>query len=201
MEHLEIELKFYSPAFAALRSRLQDIGAVCISENTFEYNIRYETKDEGLRKGNCLLRLRKDRETTLTYKSPPPAADARFKTYRELEVGVDDFDAMDAILKALGFLPHQVYEKWRETWRLGGTDLCMDTMPFGRFLEIEGRPEPIMELSWQRRILTSYLAMFALLREKERLPFHDVTFDNFKSVDVVFDRYLHLLEAGHEART
>jgi predicted adenylyl cyclase CyaB len=102
MEHLEIELKFHLPNLTALRGRLLDLGAVCIGQRTFEHNIRYETEDGRLLKNKCLLRLRKDQGTTLTFKSPPPAGDTRFKIYRELEVSVNDFDTIDAILNALG---------------------------------------------------------------------------------------------------
>jgi adenylate cyclase class 2 len=105
-------------------------------------------------------------------------------------------------LNALGYIRCQVYEKWRETWQLSDATICLDTMPFGRFLEIEGSPGTIMrivhdvELRWEHRILSSYLGIFETLREKERLPFSDVTFDNFKTISIPFDRYAHLFEAG-----
>lgn len=204
MEHLEIELKFGIPNLSGLRGRLQDLGAACIGERTFEHNIRYETEDGRLLENNCLLRLRKDQGTTLTFKSPPPATDARFKIHRELEVGVSDFDTMDAILIAIGYIRCQIYQKWRETWQVSDATLCMDTMPFGSFLEIEGPPDTIMRivhalgLSWKRRILFSYLGIFEILREKEGLPFSDVTFDNFNTVNIRFDRYARLFEAGGE---
>jgi adenylate cyclase class 2 len=200
MEHLEIELKFFIPNLDRLRGRLADSGAVCIAARTFEHNVRYDTEGDRLHQRRCLLRLRKDRHVTLTFKSPPPETDARFKIYRELEVRVDDFDAMDAILNALGFLRRQIYEKWRETWQLNNATLCLDTMPFGDFLEIEGSPEQIMKivrdlgLHWQKRILSSYLGLFAVLRQKEGLPFDDVTFGNFKPVAIRFDHYRHLFE-------
>ena len=202
MDHLEIELKFYLSAFTALRGRILDLGAACTGRRTFEHNVRYESEDGRLLKNHCLLRLRKDRGTTLTFKSPPAEADARFKIFRELEVGVDNFDAMDAILNALGFCRCQIYEKWRETWQLGEATVCMDTMPFGRFLEIEGSPDPIMQmihdlgLQWEHRILSSYLGIFNVLRKMEELPFTDVTFDNFKTVSIDFDRHCHRFEAG-----
>jgi adenylate cyclase, class 2 len=202
MEHLEIELKFFISHLDRLRDRLAACGAVCIAARAFEHNVRYETDDDRLQHDRCLLRLRRDRQVTLTFKSPPPETDARFKIYRELEVRVDDFETMDAILRALGFQRRQVYEKWRESWQLNGTTLCLDTMPFGDFLEIEGSPEPIMKivrglgLCWEKRILASYLSLFAVLREKEGLRFDDVTFGNFESVSIRFDRYLHLFESG-----
>jgi adenylate cyclase class 2 len=204
MDHLEIELKFYLADFHTLRAHLLDLGAVCIGPRTFEHNVRYETEDGRLLKNNSLLRLRKDQGTTLTFKSPPLKADPRFKVYRELEVRVNDFDTMDAILRDLGFLRRQVYEKWRETWKLNDTTLCMDSLPFGNFLEIEGSPEPIIRivhdlgLRWDERILSSYLGMFAVLRKKELLPFSDVTFNNFETVRIPFEHHRHLFEAGGE---
>ena len=202
MEHLEIELKFVMTNPSGLRNRLQDLGGACTGERTFERNIRYDSDDGRFLKNNCLLRLRSDRGATLTFKSPPPATDGRFKIHRELEVRVSDFDAMDAILNALGCVRRQVYEKWRETWQLNDATVCMDTMPYGRFVEIEGSPDTIVRtvralgLHWERRILCSYLGIFEILRQQEGLDFCDVTFDNFDTVDLRFDRYAHLFEAG-----
>ena len=205
MEHLEIELKFFAPDFAPLRERLRQLGAVRTGERTFEHNVRYETEDDRLLKNRCLLRLRRDQRTTLTFKSPPPEADHRFKVYRELEVSLSDFDTMDAILKALGFCGRQVYEKWRETWQMDEAVLCLDTMPFGSFVEIEAPPEPILQLvrelgfAWENRILANYLAMFAALKKKESWAFSDVTFDNFTDVRFSFEGCRHLFEAGNES--
>ncbi len=202
MEHLEIELKFYVAHFAVIRARLDCLGAACTAPRTFEHNVRYETGDNRLLKNRCLLRLRKDRQARLTFKSPPPATDPRFKIYRELEVCLDDFDTMDAILEALGFFRRQIYEKWRETWQLDETTVCLDSMPFGNFVEIEGAPEPIMRmvydlgLHWQHRIRANYLGMFETLKDRQALAFNDVTFDNFKTVSISFDGYRHLFEAG-----
>ena len=204
MEQLEIELKYFVSDFAPLRERLRQLGAARTGERTFEHNVRYETEGDRLLKNRRLLRLRRDRRTTLTFKSPPAEADQRFKVYRELEVSLSDFDTMDAILNALGFYRRQVYEKWRETWQLDEAILCLDTMPFGSFLEIEARPEPILQLvrdlglAWKNRILANYLGMFAALKKKEGWAFSDVTFDNFADVRFSFEHYRHLFEAGNE---
>ena len=205
MEQLETELKFYIPDEQDLRGRLMQLGAACINQRTFEHNVRYEDEDGRLQKNRCLLRLRQDRQTTLTFKSSPHDADPRFKVYHEREVHLDDFDTMDAILGALGFGRRQIYQKWRETWRLNDVELCVDTMPYGSFLEIEGQPAPIIQtvrnlgLGWERRILASYLEMFSVLHKNERLPFVDVTFDNFSTVNVSFAAYRHVFEIGADA--
>ena len=205
MNQLEIELKFHVPEFGPLRSRLAELGASCAGARNFEHNVRYETEDDRLINNQCLLRLRKDKNTSLTFKSPPPAGtDPRFKVARELEVRIDDFDTMDAILRALNFQPRQIYQKWRETWRIHHATVCMDTMPFGRFLEIEGLPDTIMRLvnelglRWERRIRANYLGMFAALKDKEGLPFDDLTFDNFRTVSISFDHHCRHFEAGSD---
>jgi adenylate cyclase class IV len=36
-----------------------------------------------------------------------------------------------------------VYEKRRQTWRFGNTEIVIDVLPFGLFMEIEGRVNEI----------------------------------------------------------
>lgn len=202
MDHLEIEVKFFVPTGSALKDRIIGLDATMCQQRIFETNARYDAEDGKLLKNKCLLRLRKDSKVTLTYKSPPAENDARFKIYREREVRVSDFDTMDAILTAIGYRCFQIYEKWREIWQAGDVMLCMDTLPFGRFLEIEGPPGHIRKmadnlgLDWQRRILPSYMEIFDVLKKGEGFGFTDVTFDHFASVSVPVERYLHRFEAG-----
>jgi adenylate cyclase class 2 len=68
--------------------------------------------------------------------------------------------------------------------------LCLDRLPFGDFLEIEGGKEAIrhaagrLGLAWERRILDNYLGLFEKVRQSMGLPFSDVTFANFKGIQV-----------------
>ena len=132
-----------------------------------------------------LLRLRQDNRATLTFKTKPLIEDNQFKIHNEYEVTVSDFEMMRRILEKLGFIRRQVYEKWRETFILNATHLCIDSMPFGEFLEIEGTKTAIIAVAsrlgmvWQRRILLSYLEIFGIIKQHFDLPFDDVTFDNF----------------------
>jgi adenylate cyclase, class 2 len=103
---------------------------------------------------------------------------------------------MESILTSLGFCPEQVYEKWRETFVLQNIHFCLDTMPFGNFLEIEGNKENILYmagklgLEWENRILFNYLKIFDVLKTQENLAFSDVTFENFKDLSLDFSKYL-----------
>lgn len=205
MDHLEVELKFFISDPADLRRRFLKTGAVCTGEQIFEHNVCYEAPDGQLLKKQCLLRLRKDRQVTLTFKAPPRHGDSEFKVYREMEVQVDDFSTMDAILMELGFSARQIYQKWRETWEIGSATLCVDTTPFGTFLEIEGTPEAIVSamkilgLRREHRIQNTYLGMFEALRQAESWSFTDMTFDNFKGRAFDFSGYRKRFEAGTDS--
>ena len=201
MENLEIEVKFYLSDMDRIRDRIIEIGAVSRGR-VFETNIRFDDSDNSLIQKKSLLRLRQDTKTILTFKSEPPFKDDQFKILRELEVEVSDFTTMKNILESLGFREEQVYEKWRETFILNSANLCLDTMPYGNFLEIEGQKEDIKELvsqigfKWKKRILLNYLAIFDVIKQKSNLPFYDVTFSNFINIRFDLAKYLDLIEAN-----
>ncbi len=200
-EAIEIEVKFYLPEVDSTRQRLLALGCIPYGK-VFEKNIRFEDKERSLKEKGALLRLRKDKTVTLTFKSLPLNRDQDFKVHRELEVQVDNFGVCRAILESLGFHPEQRYEKWRETFSLESTKVLIDTMPYGVFLEIEGGKSDIrnvadqLKLNWKERILLNYLEIFDIIRGKENLVFNDITFDNFEQVSVDIRRYLPLLYAG-----
>jgi len=201
MENLEIEVKFYLSDMDSIRDRILEIGAVPRGR-VFETNLRFDDADNHLIQKKSLLRLRQDTKTTLTFKSEPAFKDDQFKILKELEVEVSDFSTMKHILESLGFREEQVYEKWRETFILNHTNLCLDTMPYGDFLEIEGQKQDIKKLAseiglkWKKRILLNYLAIFDIIRQKSNLLFYDVTFSNFINIRFDIAKYLDLLEVN-----
>ena len=201
MEKLEFEVKFFLPGIQFLRQNILNLGARS-QGRFFEKNLRFEDANKTLKGKKCLLRLRHDQKTTLTFKSTPPEGSDQFKVLNELEVEVSDFPVMNDILESLGFHCEQVYEKWRETLVIENTQFCLDAMPYGNFLEIEGTKKDIKQyaqdlgLQWGKRILANYLEIFEILRKKLDFKFTDVTFHNFKDIDTQLQNYLHLIEAG-----
>jgi adenylate cyclase class 2 len=202
MKNLEIEVKFYIKKTEAVRKQLVDTGAKSHGR-IFEYNICFDNADHDLLLSDSLLRLRKkDEKTTLTYKSRPDIGDSEFKVVKELEVGVSDFETMLNILVVLGFHQSQIYEKYREIFTIGNTKLCLDRMPYGDFLEIEGGKDEIRNLSqqigmqWNQRILGNYRSLFDIIKQRLFLSFHDITFDNFRTVKFDIETFLPLFEAG-----
>ena len=201
MESLEIEVKFHLKDIQPMRSLLLDLGADSLGR-VFETNLCFEDDNQSLIKKKSLLRLRSDSKSTLTFKSEPPEKDSHFKVHRELEVEISNFATMKLILESLGFHVEQVYEKWRETFEFNGTLFCIDTLPFGNFLEIEGERKNIRNLShkmglkWEKRILSNYLELFDIIGKKSNLLFSDITFNNFKNITLDINEYIHRFEVG-----
>jgi adenylate cyclase class 2 len=189
MDSLEIEVKFPVTDPEEMRKTLIRRGARLIKGRVFEVNHRYDDPNQGLRKNSMILRLRKDTTATLTVKSKPSGeTNNEFKIHTELEVEVSDFEKMERIIEALGFERQQTYEKWRETYAMDETEIVLDTLPYGEFIEIEGDKDKIrgvcglLGLEWEKRVLSSYLELFERIKRTKGLTFTDITFDNFKGI-------------------
>src|SRR5687768_11012712 len=141
---IEVEKKFRLTKRQrdAVLKRLPALGAT-LDREEFEENTLFGGGGNLLNVATCVLRLRRaGGKATLTYKQRLPRASA-IKHQREEETRVEDPEAMEAILDALGFTPAMVYEKRRQIWRLGKTEILIDVLPFGLFMEIEGRETEI----------------------------------------------------------
>jgi adenylate cyclase class 2 len=191
MEQIETEIKFFISDPEEMREKLKLLGAAS-GGNIFEINIIFDDKSRTLFKKRALLRLRKDSKMTLTFKTPSSDKDVRFKVLNELEIEVSDFSTSIKILESLGFIQKRIYEKWRETFILENICFCIDKMPFGDFIEIEGDKEKIihytslLNIVWGKRILLNYLDLYEIVKKELNLSFSDITFENFKTVRADF---------------
>ncbi|HMK09002.1 MAG TPA: class IV adenylate cyclase [Anaerolineales bacterium] len=179
---LEIEAKFAVPDLDRLRARLRERKAQVISPPHLEINLRFDFPDGRLRSRGHVLRLRRDRESRLTLKTPGPDPEHR----REIEVTVGDPAGAQALLTGLGLEVVFVYEKTREVFALEGARVMLDRLPFGSFAEIEaGDLEGVRQaaeqlgLAWDRRLPLPYSTLFEHLRQREGWTFRDATFANF----------------------
>ncbi len=185
-ERLEVEVKFWVAQLTAVRQQLLSGGAVLKKPRVFERNLRLDTPDERLLQQRQLLRVRQDTAVTITFKGEQltlPASEAKVR--EEVEFQASDLETAVLLFQRLGFNPVQVYEKYRETFQWDDVEVVLDELPFGNFIELEG-PEPAIKaaalrlnLDWNRRILTNYLALMAQLKAYHHLPFTDLTFTNF----------------------
>jgi adenylate cyclase class 2 len=194
-EYIETEVKYWVESLDAVRERLGELGAKQIGDRVLETNIRLDRPDRSLGAAGQALRLRHSRHavqapstSVLTYKArlaEPTGETALVKALLEIEVEVADFERMQAILERLGFETVFIYEKYRETFRLGDAEVMLDELPYGCFVEVEGEVSAIDRVAEQlgllqaQRVPGTYLSLFEDLRRRRRLPLRDLTFANF----------------------
>ncbi|MGE4263830.1 MAG: class IV adenylate cyclase [Desulfovibrio sp.] len=141
---LETEIKFLNVDHEDLRKRLVGLGAHFLSRG-FEANVVYDDASRNLLARGTLLRLREQNNRfLLTLKTASTQGSALAKVYDEAETEVLNAPATRELLAGLGYLPVLRYEKVREKWRLQGCEICLDTLPFGSFAEIEGCEQDIL---------------------------------------------------------
>src|SRR5689334_2478666 len=111
----EVEIKFRVNDIESLSHRLRSVGFRLQTKRTHEMNTLYDLPDQSLRKRGELLRLRQyGTSWILTHKAKGKTG--RHKSRIETETRIEDGPRMDAILRALGYLPSFRYEKFRAEW-------------------------------------------------------------------------------------
>jgi adenylate cyclase class 2 len=177
----EVEIKFRISNPRALNRRLRQTGFRLITKRTHEMNALYDLPGQPLRKRGDLLRLRKyGSEWLLTHKAK--GREGRHKTRVENETKVADGTKMDAILRALGFVPTFLYEKFRAEWSDGQGHVVVDETPIGNFGEIEGPPRWIdrtartLGIKPEDYITDTYASLFFKWKEKTASPAEEMTF-------------------------
>ena len=139
----EMEAKFAVESLEELRVRLKSMEA-SPKDCRFERNAVFDTPSRDLKSKGELLRLRQTDKAVLTWKRPSnQPAPAGVKAMDEVETVVGEFETMRQMLRGLGYEEALWYEKSREQWRLGEALVCLDVLPFGEFVEIEGDPTVI----------------------------------------------------------
>lgn len=141
---METEIKIEVADHAPIRARLQDLGATFVG-TAAEENV-YLDRDGQLVARDESLRLRKDNRIRLTWKGPTVFHEGVVQR-AEIEIDVSNFFETAQLLLRLGFEPSDHLEKLRETWRMPGVEIALDTVAFGKFVEIEGDPATAQALA------------------------------------------------------
>lgn len=139
---IEIERKYRlgRKRLDEITGRLLELGAVYQKE-VFEVN--YQHRGNEFDERGATLRLRKIGDfSVLTYKEKVRSEDGT-KQKIEYETSVSNADAAEKIIERLGYKLSAVYEKRRKYWRLDGTEIVLDELPFGLYMEIEGTADGI----------------------------------------------------------
>ncbi|WP_291319636.1 class IV adenylate cyclase [Desulfonatronospira sp.] len=187
---LETELKYIVSDLAPILERIERLGLSC-SHWYFEENLVLDTADGHLRSRDVLLRIRKGHGGKITLKLPVAGSVSSCKQRQEIESGVDDPDGIGIILRHLGFRLCLRYEKFRRICRLGETRICLDILPFGSFVELEGPQESFhgtaRELGLDSHQITalSYHELHRDYRREQGLePVPDFVFEETRKKDL-----------------
>jgi adenylate cyclase, class 2 len=191
MAFQEREIKFYIQDLPALAERLQMCGAELTRERTLERNFLMDTADQHLQKSGHLLRLRQDDRARVTFKEKTRVENG-IRTRTEIELTVDNFAVARKLFESLGYQATVIYEKYRVVYRLGDVEVTLDELPFGNFVEIEAPNNAMIEgvaqmlrLDWSKGIGFNYMGLFEIVRERLGFSFNDMTFENFREVEVL----------------
>jgi adenylate cyclase class 2 len=190
MNMQEREIKFYVEDLGEIAERLRLCGAELTRPRVLERNLRLDKGDHDLAREGRLLRIRTDDKVSVTYK-----ADARVEggiiARTEIEFEADNAYMVQKLFEALGYRVVVAYEKYRSMHRLGDVVVVLDELPFGNFVEIEAPNNTLIEgvsqmlgLKWSRGMAINYLGLFEILKTKVDIDFNDLTFENFKELDI-----------------
>ncbi len=137
----EIETKLRVESFDKLRKTLAELtGSSPIEQK--QCDDYYDNPEHRLRKTDKCLRIRRQwidgaLEAFLTYKGP--REQSCFKSRTEVNIILDDPDAVDKMLVGLGFEKAISFEKLRQVWKVEDCEVALDELPaVGFFVEIEG---------------------------------------------------------------
>jgi adenylate cyclase, class 2 len=141
---IEIEKKYRLNAKEreTVLENLREIGAEFVGEDFEENNIY---AGGVLSEQNAVLRVRKTQDKTIFAYKRRIENEFAAKRQIEHETIVEDAAELEKIIEILGFRKTLVYEKRRKTWRFRETEVVLDELPFGEFMEIEGTVTAIAE--------------------------------------------------------
>lgn len=134
---IETELKLRIPALAPLRALLAAMGFKEETPAQAELSVLWDRGEELKARGEALRVRRYAGRVILTWKGAK-VPDALLKIRPEQETAVEDGEALETILRALGYAPVLRMEKTRAVWAREELTACLDETPFGCFLELEG---------------------------------------------------------------
>ena len=137
---METEIKLEVPSLEPIRQRLVALEAEFLG-TVDETNVYFDREHE-LRDREQSLRLRQDGRSRLTWKGRT-LFQGGVVNRPEIEITVSSFDDAAALLEGIGFLVVERLAKRRETLRLSGIEIALDSLAFGQFVELEGPADVI----------------------------------------------------------
>lgn len=146
MSEQEIELRLKVENKEGLVEKLLKLGVKFKSKKK-QIDILFDSKYFTFGDFDQALRLRtevEDGKTTaeLAFKGTPTHTKDGHKIRDEFETSVDPEQARK-IINSIGFREAEVIDKERENYEYKNIDIVIDTLEFGTYVELEGKPKDI----------------------------------------------------------
>lgn len=134
MQH-EIEAQFLDINKDQIRTQLAEIGATCAQPEVLMRRVVFDTGP------HSFARVRNEGgKIVMTYKNVTDGKS--ILGTREVNLVVNSYDDAVLFLQGCGLQIKAEQETYREVWRLGDTEICIDTWPWiPTFIEIEAPTE------------------------------------------------------------
>ena len=174
---VETEIKLPVADLTTIKRQLRRLGWRVRKRRTLERNWVFDRKDDSLRRGGRLLRVRRVGSTAWLTVKGPSASGTPHKVRDEFEIETADADAVMKILETLDYRVSWRYEKYRSEFAKPSErgKILVDETPVGDFLELEGSGRWIDEtaelLGFQRTdyVMLSYRGLFEKFRRGHRI--------------------------------
>jgi adenylate cyclase, class 2 len=170
----EIEAKFLHVDQDALRAKLQQLGATCVTPMRLMKRKSYDYPDRRLEKAqNGWVRVRDEGgKVTLSYKQTDAYT---LHGTKEVSLTIDNFEAADTFLRAIGLEVRSYQETRRESWHLDNFEIELDEWPWvDPYVEVEGPDEKSLRalavqlgLDWGK---VRHGGVWSVYREKYDVP-------------------------------
>ncbi len=132
--NLEIEAVFCNIDKNKIRDKLKSLGAKLVTPERKMIRTVFHLPHSNK---SCFARVRDEGDKiVITYKE---FHDSSATGVKELNLVVDDYDSAVELLRVLGLHEKSYEESMRETWKLDGAEICIDTWPWiPTYIEVEG---------------------------------------------------------------
>ena len=179
---LEREIKLRFPGVEEARAAVARCGATPVRGRRLQEDCLLDTGDELLRRRRCVLRVRTEiGRSILTYKGPVQPSPMKLR--EERETIVSDGEAMNYVLKQLGFHVWFRYQKYREEFGCENAIIAIDETPIGVFVEVEGGERAIGDVAAELGcspadyLVDSYRSLYVQFCDERGLTPGDMVFE------------------------
>jgi len=141
---IETEVKIKINAVEPIKQKLLEMKAELYKKRALQTDIYL---DNGrLRKKDQTLKIRDN--AIFTYKGPSQKKN-NIRSNEEIEIMIDNAAHLQLLLERLGYKQYWKKERYRESYLVNMTQICIDETPMGNFIEIEGKKENIVDIAKQ----------------------------------------------------